>query len=135
MKNTMTLIIGGVNMSEFTERENYSVKKIWKTENSFTNYDGNEITQRSGWNYHLKASFENIPDEIMKELTAALDSDSIIVTFTDPHSSEENGCTTESFLRGNSTGGSVSCELDDGLRWELGIDLDSQFHAVPADGL
>ena len=134
MKSTINLIIGGVDVSEYTERENFSVSKVWKTADSFTNYDGTEITVRSGWNYNIKASFDNIPDTLMYKLTAALDSDSISITFTDPHSRSEDMCTTDTFLRGESTGGTVSCELDDGLRWNINISLDSVFHAADDGG-
>ena len=134
MNSTINLIIGGVDVSEYTERENFSVSKVWKISDSFTNYDGTEITDRSGWNYNIKASFENIPDTLMYKLTAALDSDSISITFTDPHSRSEDMCTTDTFLRGESTGGTVSCELDDGLRWNISISLDSVFHAADGGG-
>ncbi len=127
MKNTINLIVGGVDVSEFVERENYSIKKVWKTENSFTDSDGKEIIRRIGWNYQLSASFENIPDELMKRLTAALDNDTISITFTDPHS--ENMLTTDDFQRGESTGGKVSYELDDGLYWNFSFDLTSEFHS------
>ena len=134
MNETITFIVGGVDVSEFTERQNYTVSKVWKTADSFTNYDGTVITNRSGWNYNIKASFENIPDELMYQLTAALDSDNISITFTDPHSQNENMCTTDTFQRGESTGGTVSCELDDGLRWNINISLDSLFHAGNGGG-
>ncbi len=72
----------------------------------------------------MKAS--NVPEKIMREITSAPDSDVIPITFTDPHS--ENMLTTNNFQRGESTGGSVSAELDDGLRWDLSIDLTSENH-------
>ena len=131
MKNTINLIIGDIDISEFAERENYSIKKVWKIENSFTNFDGEEIISRTGWNYRLSASFENIPDEIMKQITSALDKDVISITFTDPHS--ENMLTTDDFMRGESTGGSVFCESDGELLWNFSIDLTSGFHS--GDGL
>lgn len=129
MKSTINFIIGGVDVSEYAERENYTVSKVWKTADSFTNYDGTVITNRNGWNYNIKASFENIPDKLMYQLTAVLDSDNIPITFTDPHSKSEDMCTTDTFMRGESTGGTVACELDDGLRWNLSISLDSVFHS------
>lgn len=134
MNNTITLIIGGVDISEFTERENYSINKVWKAADSFTNYDGSQIIKRSGWNYTLRARLENIPDKLMSELTAALDNDKISITFTDPHSTGENMCTTDIFERGESTGGEVFCELDDGLRWNIDISLDSEFHSLSRNG-
>ena len=134
MNSTINFTIGGVYVSEYAERENYTVSKVWKTADSFTNYDGNVITYRNGWNYNIKASFENIPDELMYRLTAALDNEEISITFTDPHSRSEDMCTTDTFVRGESTGGTVSCELDDGLRWNLGIALDSVFHAADGGG-
>ena len=134
MNGTIKFIIGGVDVSEYAERENYSVRKVWKISDSFTNYDGSVITSRSGWNYNIRASFENIPDTLMRQLTAALDNDSIPITFTDPHSSGEDMCTEDTFLRGESTGGTVSCELDDGLRWNISISLDSIFHAADGGG-
>ena len=103
MNGTINFIIGGVNVSEYTERENYTVSKVWKIADSFTNYDGNVITSRSGWNYCIKASFENIPDTLMYQLTAALDNDEISITFTDPHSKSGDMCTTDTFQRGEST--------------------------------
>ena len=133
MNSTITLIIGGVDISEFTERENYSINKVWKTADSFTNYDGSPVTMRSGWNYRLHASLDNIPDKLMTSLVAALDNDKISITFTDPHSPAENMCTTDIFERGESTGGEVFCELDDGLRWNIDISLDSEFHSI-SDG-
>ena len=128
MKSTITLIIGNVDVSEFVECENYSVKKVWKGENSFTDINGKDV--KLNWNYQLKASFENVPETIMQEVTSALDNDTISITFTDPHS--ENMLTTDNFQRGESTGGSVSAELDDGLRWDLSIDLTSENHKTSA---
>lgn len=130
MNNTINLIIGGVDISEFTERENYSINKVWKIADSFTNYDGSQISQRSGWNYKIHANLENIPDKLMSRLTDALDNNKISITFTDPHSQNENMCTTDVFERGESTGGEIFCELDDGLRWNIDISLESEFHSV-----
>ena len=127
MQNSINLIIGGTDISEFVEQENYSIKKVWKTESQFTNFDGTEIIKYIGWNYRLSASFENIPDDMMKKLTAALDNDVISITFTDPHS--ENMITTDNFQRGESTGGSVSYGSKDGLYWSLSIDLTSGSHS------
>ncbi len=124
MKSTITLIIGDVDVSEFVERENYSVKKVWKGENAFTDINGKDV--KLSWNYQLKASFENVPEELMQEITSALDNDVIPITFTDPHS--ENMLTTDNFQRGESTGGSVSAELDDGLRWNFSVNLMSENH-------
>ena len=134
MNSTINFIIGGVDVSEYAERENYTISKVWKTADSFTNYDGTTVTVRSGWNYNIRASFENIPDTLMYRLTAALDNEEISITFTDPHSQNENMCTTDTFLRGESTGGTVSCELDDGLRWNISISLNSVFHAADGGG-
>ena len=134
MNKTINFIIGGIDVSEYTERENFTVNKVWKTAETFTNYDGNEITFRSGWHYNIKAQFQNIPDTLMYQLTAALDSDRIPITFTDPHSQSKDMCTTDTFLRGESTGGTVACELDDGLRWNISISLDSVFHAGNGGG-
>ena len=130
---TITLIIGDVDVSEYVIASDYSVQKVWKTKTSFENYDGKEISKRSGWSYQLKAGFEDLPDSIMTQLTNALDSNDITATFTDPHSPEENGCTTAVFNRPESTGGNVTAELDDGLRWETSIDITSIFTAA-ADG-
>lgn len=131
MQNTITLIVGGTDISEFTECENYSVKKIWKTSEQFTAYDGSTVVSRNGWYYNINADLNNIPDGIMRSLTAALDKDVISVTFTDPHSEGE---TTDTFERGNATGGEVSCGLDDGLRWNVSISLDSEFHTLSVEG-
>lgn len=126
--STINLIIGGVDVSEFVERGNYSILKIWKTEETFTTYAGKEIISRSGWNYRLKTSLSWIPDDLMRELTAALDNDRISVTFTDPHSSDENGCTADFFTRGDNTGGTIATEYDGQLRWDINISLMSEFH-------
>lgn len=132
--NTIKLVIGSVDVSEFTERENYSVNKKWQIADSFTAYDGKKIIKRSGWNYNIRAKLENIPDDIMYALTAALDNDTFAVTFTDPHSKSDDRCTSDTFDRSESTGGSVVCELDDGLRWNIFINIDSQFHTAGSSG-
>lgn len=129
MKNTINLIIGEIDVSGYAECENYSIKKVWKSENSFTDVSGKEI--KTSWNYQLKTSFSDIPDELMQKITSALDNDIVPITFTDPHS--DNMLTTDNFRRGKSTGGSISCKLDDGLRWSFSLDLMSADHL--ADGL
>ncbi len=130
---TITLIIGGVDVSEFVTTSDYSVQKVQKIKSQFENYDGTEVLKRSGWHYQIRVSFEDIPDTIMSALTQALDNDNIPVKFTDPHSPADDGCTTVTFKRPQSTGGTVSAELDDGLRWDLSITLDSEFIAA-SDG-
>lgn len=132
MENTLTLIIGGADVSEFVENENYSVKKIWKTSEPFTAYDGSTVSRKIGWNYSIHADLENIPDGLMREVTKALDNDRISVIFTDPHS--ESGETTDTFKRNGTTGGSVACGLDDGLYWNVSISLDSEFHTLSGEG-
>lgn len=133
---TITLIIGGVDVSEYVIASDYSVQKVWKTKTSFENYDGKEISKRSGWNYQLRAGFEDLTDDVMARLTKALDNSNITVVFTDPHSPEENGCTTAIFKTPQNTGGNVTAELDDGLRWETSIDITSIFTAATdGDGL
>lgn len=132
MENTIDLIIGGVDISEFVESENYSVKKIWKTSDPFTAYDGSPVSKNIGWNYSVQADLENIPDGIMRDLTKALDNDSISVIFTDPHS--ESGKTADTFRRSGTTGGSVACGLDDGLYWNVSISLNSEFHTISETG-
>ena len=122
--STINLIIGGVDISENVETESYSVKKVWKTNAEFTDVNGEDIIRRSGFFYELSVELHLVPDTLMRSLTAALDSDSISVTFTDPHSED---CTTASFLRGDSTGGKISQELDDGLLWDMSISLTSEF--------
>ena len=127
--NTINLIAGGVDVSERVEPESYSVRKVWKTSSEFTKYDGNEIVSRSGYYYELSVRLEDIPDTVMRALTGALDSDKIEITFTDPHSDD---CTTAYFMRGDSTGGEVVNELDDGLYWNLSISVKSE--VIPAGG-
>lgn len=123
--STINLIIGGVDISENVEAESYSVDKVWKTNTEFTDVDGNDTVRRSGYFYELSVDLNDIPDDVMRSLAAALDSDTVSVTFTDPHS--EN-CTTADFLRGERTGGRVSRELDDGLYWDMNIALKSKFY-------
>ncbi|MCX4257652.1 MAG: hypothetical protein OSJ54_12120 [Oscillospiraceae bacterium] len=130
--STINLIIGGVDVSERVEVESYSVRKVWKTASEFTKFDGNEIANRVGCYYELSVSFEDVPDGLMRTLTCALDSDTIEITFTDPHSENADGCTTAVFGRGESTGGKVANELDEGLSWNFGISLKSE--VIPAEG-
>lgn len=127
---TITLIIGGVDVSEFVTTSDYSVQKVQKIKSKFENYDGIEITKRAGWSYQIKVSFEDIPDVIMSALTQALDNEGITIKFTDPHSPDDDGCTTATFQRPQSTGGTVSAELDDGLHWDLSVNLNSEFIAA-----
>ena len=127
--STINLIIGGVDISENVETESYSVSKVWKTNAEFTDIDGNDVVRRSGFFYELSVDLHHVPDVLMRSLISALDSDSIPITFTDPHSED---CTTASFLRGDSTGGRVAQETDDGLLWDMGISLTSEF--VPSGG-
>ena len=127
--STINLMIGGVDVSERVETGSYSIRKVWKTASEFTKYDGNEIVNRSGYYYELSVRLEDIPDTVMWALTHALDSDKIEITFTDPHSDD---CTTAFFTRGDSTGGEVANELDDGLYWNLSISVKSE--VVPAGG-
>lgn len=130
--STINLIIGGVDVSERVETESYSVRKVWKTASEFTRFDGNEIANRVGCYYELSVSFEDVSDALMRALTCALDSDKIEITFTDPHSESTDGCTTAVFGRGESTGGKVANELDDGLYWNLSISVKSEI--IPAEG-
>lgn len=127
--STINLIIGGIDVSELVEPESYSVHKAWKIASEFTKFDGNEIVNRSGYYYELSVNLEDIPDTVMRSLTRALDSDKIESTFTDPHSAD---CTTAFFQRGESTGGKVANELDDGLYWDLSISVKSE--VIPAEG-
>lgn len=127
--STINLMIGGVDVSERVETGSYSIRKVWKTASEFIKSDGNEIINRSGYYYELSVRLEDIPDTVMRVLTGALDSDKIEITFTDPHSSD---CTTAFFMRGDSTGGEVANELDDGLYWNLSISVKSE--VVPAGG-
>lgn len=127
--STINLIIGGIDVSELVEPESYSVRKAWKIASEFTKFDGNEIVNRSGYYYELSVNLEDIPDMVMRSLTRALDSDKIESTFTDPHSAD---CTTAFFQRGESTGGKVANELDDGLYWDLSISVKSE--VIPAEG-
>lgn len=128
---TITLIIGGVDMSEYTVASEYSVHKNWKTKTNFENYDGKQIIRRAGWSYHIRAGFDGeIPDVVMAELAKALNANKIVVTFTDPHSTEENGCTTMNFEKPESIGGEITAERADGLYWDTIIDLTSVFSAA-----
>ncbi len=130
--STINLIIGGVDVSERVEPESYSVRKIWKTASEFTKFDGNEVVKRNGYYYELSVNFEDLPDTLMRDLTGVLDSDTIEITFSDPHSKNADGCTTAVFGRGESTGGKVANELDDGLYWNLSISVKSEI--IPAEG-
>ena len=135
MKNSnLKLIIGGVDVSDLAERENFSVNKIWNIADSFKGYDGQDIIMRNGWNYKIRAELKNIPDNVMSALTNALDNDTFSVTFTDPHSQSDDRCTTDNFTRSESTGGTVVCELDDGLRWDIVLDITSEFHSGSESG-
>lgn len=122
--STINLIIGSVDVSENVETESYSVHKVWKTSTEFTRVDGSVITRRRGFFYELSVNLNGVHESIMHELISALDSDSIPITFSDPHS---YGCTSVSFERGESTGGEISEELDDGLYWNLNTSLKSEF--------
>lgn len=128
--NTINLLIGGVDVSEFVETESYSVRKVRKTGQSFTKYDGTDVTPPLGFYYEITVSLEDIRDADMRALTAAVDNDDFSVTFTDPHTSN---CTTAQFVRGESTGGTVSGELDDGLYWNVSLSLKSKL--IGGDGL
>lgn len=130
--NNINLIIGGVDISEYVETDSYSARKAYEKSESFKNHDGKNIVSLKGFHYEISVKLELVPDAVMRKLTAALDSDIIPVTFTDPHSDAPDGCTTAAFLRGDSTGGEIACQLDDGFRWDLSISLDSEF--VPAGG-
>lgn len=127
--STINLIIGGVDISEYVETESYSVRKVQKVASEFTRYDGSDVMKRSGYYYELSVNFEDIHNAVILSLISALDSDKIEITFTDPHSAD---CTTASFQRGESTGGEISKELDDGLYWNLGISVKSEI--IPAEG-
>lgn len=130
--STINLIIGGIDISEHVEVTSYSVRKVWKTASEFTKFDGNEVIKRSGYYYELSVNFEDVSDVLMCALTSALDSDTIEITFTDPHSKNADGCTAAVFGRGESTGGKVANELDDGLYWNFGISVKSE--VIPAEG-
>lgn len=127
--STINLIIGGIDISEHVEVTSYSASKVWRTASEFTKFDGNDVVKRSGYYYELSVNFEDVPDVLMRSLTRALDSDKIEITFTDPHS---NDCTTAFFQRGESTGGKIANELDDGLYWNLSISVKSE--VIPAEG-
>lgn len=129
--NTINLIIGGVDVSENVRCGSYRVQKIIKRGTEFTAFDGSEKVRNIGQYYELRTSLEMLPDNIMRQLTAALDSDKIDITFTDPHSSDS---TTAVFMRGENTGGEISHELDDGLYWSTTVSLRSELITV-SDGL
>lgn len=128
--STIILSVGGVDVSEFVEAESYSVHKVWKTADTFTKYDGTEAVRRLGFYYEITVTLEDIRDEIMRSLTSAVDRDEFSVTFTDPHSADAS---TAPFIRGESTGGTVAHELDDGLYWNVSLSLRSQL--VSGNGL
>ncbi len=125
--NTINLIIGGIDVSENIQRDGYRVQKIIKRGTEFTAFDGSETVRNIGQYYELYASLENLPDNLMRKLTAALDNDKIDVIFSDPHSADS---TTAVFLRGEDTGGEISNELDDGLFWNTTISLRSELIPV-----
>lgn len=128
--STINLIIGGVDVSENVGVNTYRIKKTWKLGTEFTGYDGKDVKSYTGYYYEISTALDDIPDELMSRLITALDSDTVEVTFTDPHSAA--GTTTADFLRGESTGGEVAYELDDGLYWNLSITLKTEL--VPSSG-
>lgn len=129
--NTINLIVGGIDVSECVQRENYRVNKIIRRGTEFTAYDGSESVHNIGQYYELNVSLEKLSDRLMRQLTAALDNEKIEIIFTDPHSLDK---TTAVFIRGDSTGGEICNELDDGLYWNASIFLKSELIPV-SDGL
>lgn len=125
--STINLIIETVDISEWVEKESYSVRIVQEYSEEFTNYDGSKIKHRKGFHYAISLNLENIPDSVMRELSSALDSDKISIKFTNPLSEQSDGCTTANFLRGDEIRGEIAYELDDGLRWNTSLSLKSDF--------
>lgn len=129
--STINFIIDGTDVSEYIEAEAYSVNRVWETSEGFTDYTGKAVSFSKGYHYELSLNLEDVPDPVMRELTAALAKKTVSITFTDPHSVD---CTTAQFLRGDSTGGEASNEYDGEIHWNLSMRLKSEL--VPSgDGL
>lgn len=128
--STINLIIGGVDFSEYVEKEDYSCIRRDVIPKSFTNYDGSVIAPRSGYYYELSVQFSELSEDVASSLAKCLDSDTIAVTFTDLLSAAEDGTTAAYFNRPAEIGGSIAAETSDGDLWDLKVSLTSAVIAV-----
>lgn len=128
--STINLIIGGVDFSEYVEKEDYSCIRKDVIPKTFTNYDGLVIAPRSGYYYELSVQFSELPEDVASSLAKCLDSDTISVTFTDLLSAAEDGTTTAYFNRPAEIGGSIAAETSDGDLWDMKVSLTSVVTAV-----
>lgn len=127
--STINLIVGGVDVSDFVEAETYSCIRKDIIPKSFTRYDGVVIAPRSGYKYQVDVTL-SLPEKKAAALAAALDNDSISVTFTDLLSKADGMVSTALFDRPENIGGSISAETDDGDEWEIELSLTSHLQSV-----
>lgn len=121
--STVNLKIDNADVSEYVLAEGYTVRQIQKKSGNsdFTKYDGTEVSRVLGYYYEISASLLLVPDDLAKELAAAISEEKFTADFTDPF-----GSGSAEFLRSDSASFVVSAEVNEGLLWDIDLSLKSE---------
>lgn len=78
------LKIGDVDVSDYAEQDNLSIRKSPVYSEGFTNVKGQTVHKCIGYRIDLSATFSNLPECVAKSIVNACNTDSLTVQYKDP---------------------------------------------------
>lgn len=77
------LKIGELDVSEYVDKESYSVQRSAVYESGFKNLYGETLKQYIGCSYRISTTFTNVPDDVKRAIFSACKAAKVDITFPD----------------------------------------------------